>query len=207
MGQGAYLSTALAIRIVVREVGQAVIVVVVAAEVVVVSTRVVVLGRVASAAAVVVAPLAALQQGEEGLPRVYTGYSISSVLSPESVRRGGHAHASHPQGQKAPSDRVRERVPPPSAERRALPSSSSCSRHDRVVRVERGLEGKPSPLPSITWRPPCDHGLRARTSCTALGSACCTRPRIRAFDRRRMTKVAHATGRRKVNAAARIGTS
>ena len=42
MGQGAYLSTALAIRIVVREVGQAVVVVVVAAEVVVLlQTRVI----------------------------------------------------------------------------------------------------------------------------------------------------------------------
>ena len=38
VGQGAYLSTALAIRIVVREVGQAVVVVVVAAVVVVVGT-------------------------------------------------------------------------------------------------------------------------------------------------------------------------
>ena len=60
MGQGAYLSTVLAIRIVVREVGQAVVAVVVAAEVVVVGTRVVVLGRVASAAVSVVAPPAAL---------------------------------------------------------------------------------------------------------------------------------------------------
>ena len=61
MGQGAYLSTALAIRIVVREVGQAVVVVVVAAEVVVVGTRVVALGRVARAAVVVLAPPAALR--------------------------------------------------------------------------------------------------------------------------------------------------
>ena len=61
MGQGAYLSTALAIRIVVREVGQAVVGVVVAAEVVVVGTRVVALGRVARAAVVVLAPPAALR--------------------------------------------------------------------------------------------------------------------------------------------------
>ena len=61
MGQGAYLSTALAIRIVVREVGQVVVVVVVAAVVAVVGTRVVVLGRVARAAVFVVAPPAALR--------------------------------------------------------------------------------------------------------------------------------------------------
>ena len=58
MGQGAYLSTVLAIRIVAREVRH--VVVVVAAAVVVVGMRVVVLGRVASAAVVVAAPPAAL---------------------------------------------------------------------------------------------------------------------------------------------------
>ena len=51
VGQGAYLSTGLAIRIVAREVGH--VIVVVAAVVIVVGMRVVVLGRVASAAVVV----------------------------------------------------------------------------------------------------------------------------------------------------------
>ena len=51
MGQGAYLSTALAIRIGALEVRH--VVVVVAAAVIVVGMRVVVLGRVASAAVVV----------------------------------------------------------------------------------------------------------------------------------------------------------
>ena len=55
MGQGAYLSTGLAIRIVAREVRH-VVVVVAAAVVVVVGMRVVVLGRVASAAVVIAAP-------------------------------------------------------------------------------------------------------------------------------------------------------
>ena len=63
VGQGAYLSTALAIRIVVREVGQAVVVVVVAAVVVVVGTRVVVLGRVARAAGAAVVAVAPLRPG------------------------------------------------------------------------------------------------------------------------------------------------
>ena len=59
MGQGAYLSTVLAIRIVAREVRH--VVVVVAAAVVGGGMRVVVLGRVASAAVVVAAPPAALR--------------------------------------------------------------------------------------------------------------------------------------------------
>ena len=71
VGQGAYLSTALAIRIV-REVGQAVVGVVVAAEVVVVGTRVVVLGRVARAAT----PAPAVSLCESALPQECVQYPI-----------------------------------------------------------------------------------------------------------------------------------
>ena len=71
MGQGAYLSTALAIRIVVREVGQAVVGVVVAAEVVVVGTRVVVLGRVAG--------------GEVTIPRVQFRCMVRQIFTIKSL--------------------------------------------------------------------------------------------------------------------------